>query len=64
LQAAFYTGNLKPKKMPIYGPNLDPPFNIVREPRVDPLVDSSVDPLVNSLVAARTGARRPAGVAR
>ena len=28
--AAFYTGNLKPDNMPIYGPNLDPPFNSVR----------------------------------
>jgi hypothetical protein len=31
--AAFYTGNSKPEKMPIHGPNLDPPFNFVREPR-------------------------------
>jgi hypothetical protein len=54
--AAVYTGNLKTEKMPIYGPNLDPPFNIVREPRVDPPADPPV--------AARTGARRPAGVAR
>ena len=28
--AAFYTGNLKTDIMPIYGPNLDPPCNIVR----------------------------------
>jgi hypothetical protein len=28
--AAFYTGNLKTDNMPIYGPNLDPPFNSVR----------------------------------
>jgi hypothetical protein len=54
--AAFYTGNSKTEKMPIYGPNLDPHFNIVREPRVP----SPVDPLV----AARTDARRPAGAAR
>jgi hypothetical protein len=27
---AFYTGKLKTEKMPIYGPNLDPLFNIVR----------------------------------
>jgi hypothetical protein len=53
--AAFYTGNSKTEKMPIYGPNLDPHFNIVREPRVP----SPVDPLV----AARTDARRPAGAA-
>jgi hypothetical protein len=37
--AAFYTGNLKTEKMPVYGPNRDLPCHIVQAVRracIDP----------------------------